>query len=317
MMSRSDNGSRARSSLLGLAATLIAALSTSSVAAPPPDRAVRERAWELTKEAAAAARTDDCAAVATLAVRVRVLDLDFYTVVFARDAAIARCLASSPLPEPPPSDGSARSADVESPPGAPAARQPGARNEPAASVASTPSPDHERPFPFYAEPSFWYGPAHGGAFTVRHAVGIAFHESPDGSGERYGLRVGVRLDISWGDRVGQFVGADLEATRMFDHGLRLGVIGGIGDGSTQEKFAGVRVHAPNIWFGADIVRLDANATSAFPTTRTATMFGFGLGDDAGKETMRGEVTVLGVIVYAIIWLAANAPHNDLTWRCCK
>jgi hypothetical protein len=49
-------------------------------------------AWELTKQAAAAARQRDCTQVQAIDPRVRELDHDFHTVVFMRDLAIQRCL---------------------------------------------------------------------------------------------------------------------------------------------------------------------------------------------------------------------------------
>ena len=52
----------------------------------------RETAWTLTKQAATAARADDCTEVQELDPRVRDLDLDFHNVVFMRDVGIQRCL---------------------------------------------------------------------------------------------------------------------------------------------------------------------------------------------------------------------------------
>jgi hypothetical protein len=49
-------------------------------------------AWELTKQAAVAARQRDCTQVQAIAPRVFDLDHDFHTVVFMRDVAIQRCL---------------------------------------------------------------------------------------------------------------------------------------------------------------------------------------------------------------------------------
>jgi len=62
---------------------------------PEPTQRERKRAaaWELTKEAATAARGDDCTQVQAIAPRVRELDADFYVSVFLRDVAIARCLS--------------------------------------------------------------------------------------------------------------------------------------------------------------------------------------------------------------------------------
>lgn len=52
----------------------------------------RAEAWELTKLAAAAARSADCTQVQAIDPRVRELDLEFHGVVFMRDVAIQRCL---------------------------------------------------------------------------------------------------------------------------------------------------------------------------------------------------------------------------------
>jgi hypothetical protein len=59
-------------------------------------RLVREEAWQLTKECAEAARHYDCGPARRNAPRVESLDADFYTIVFMRDVAIARCLAPAP-----------------------------------------------------------------------------------------------------------------------------------------------------------------------------------------------------------------------------
>jgi hypothetical protein len=45
------------------------------------------------KQAAAAARAGDCATVRALDPEIRTLDVELHDVVFARDVAIARCLA--------------------------------------------------------------------------------------------------------------------------------------------------------------------------------------------------------------------------------
>jgi hypothetical protein len=49
-------------------------------------------AWDLTKQAATAAREQDCTQVQAIAPRVFSLDHDFHKVVFMRDVAIQRCL---------------------------------------------------------------------------------------------------------------------------------------------------------------------------------------------------------------------------------
>ena len=61
-----------------------------------PKLTKRERnqlaAWELTKQAATAAREQDCTQVQAIGPRVFDLDHDFHKVVFMRDVAIQRCL---------------------------------------------------------------------------------------------------------------------------------------------------------------------------------------------------------------------------------
>lgn len=52
----------------------------------------RRTAWELTKQAADAARSRDCTQVQAIAPRVRDLDHELHVVVFMRDVAIQRCL---------------------------------------------------------------------------------------------------------------------------------------------------------------------------------------------------------------------------------
>ncbi len=70
--------------------------------APPPSPdagarlARRTQAWELTRAAEAAAIGRDCTRVATLSQQVATLDTDLHTVVFSRNAAIARCRPPAP-----------------------------------------------------------------------------------------------------------------------------------------------------------------------------------------------------------------------------
>jgi hypothetical protein len=54
----------------------------------------RERAWQLTKASAAAARTGDCHVAIDFDDEIDALDPEFHDVVFLRDAAIARCLGA-------------------------------------------------------------------------------------------------------------------------------------------------------------------------------------------------------------------------------
>lgn len=73
-------------------------ITTDSIARRKPERPLsrRERhqaaAWDLTKQAASAARAEDCTQVQAIAPRVRDLDADFHVSVFMRDVAIQRCL---------------------------------------------------------------------------------------------------------------------------------------------------------------------------------------------------------------------------------
>ena len=67
-----------------------------AMAEAPPMITRRERnraaAWDLTKQAADAARREDCTEVQAIDPRVRDLDRDFHMSVFMRDVAIQRCL---------------------------------------------------------------------------------------------------------------------------------------------------------------------------------------------------------------------------------
>lgn len=58
------------------------------------------RAWGITQRAALTARTGDCVTVIKLSAVVNALDEEFHAAVFARDVAIARCLASNATPIP-------------------------------------------------------------------------------------------------------------------------------------------------------------------------------------------------------------------------
>jgi hypothetical protein len=62
--------------------------------APVQTRRERNRAtaWELTKQAEEAARSEDCTQVQAIAPRVRDLDSELHLTVFLRDIAIQRCL---------------------------------------------------------------------------------------------------------------------------------------------------------------------------------------------------------------------------------
>ena len=64
----------------------------------------RDRAWDLTKQAQEAARTNDCAKVTELSAQVGALDPKFYGEVFLKDLAVQRCFVpaepSTPAPAP-------------------------------------------------------------------------------------------------------------------------------------------------------------------------------------------------------------------------
>jgi hypothetical protein len=87
---------------------LLGLLTTKPAAPPAPAPVVdpsiqqratqRDQAWQLTQQAANAARANDCATVAQLDVDVRQLDADLHATVFLRDVAIERCLANRPAP---------------------------------------------------------------------------------------------------------------------------------------------------------------------------------------------------------------------------
>jgi len=52
----------------------------------------RKQAWEMTQQAQAAARANDCGTVLALSGKVQTTDADFYDTIFIKDAAIRRCL---------------------------------------------------------------------------------------------------------------------------------------------------------------------------------------------------------------------------------
>jgi hypothetical protein len=67
---------------------------TSAAPTPTDDiRARQARAWDLTKQAAAAARRDDCTTANLLVGQVLEIDADFHATVTMRDVAIKRCVA--------------------------------------------------------------------------------------------------------------------------------------------------------------------------------------------------------------------------------
>lgn len=72
--------------------------------APPQVSPARRDAWQLTKQAAIAARNGDCATVAALEQVVLGLDTEFHGTVFMRDPAIVRCMQSVETPVTPPGE---------------------------------------------------------------------------------------------------------------------------------------------------------------------------------------------------------------------
>jgi hypothetical protein len=77
--------------------------SLTAQAAEPMPVSTRIDAWQMTKQAKAAARAGDCDTVAALEQVVRNLDSEFYRTVFARDHAIIQCTATREIPIAPPS----------------------------------------------------------------------------------------------------------------------------------------------------------------------------------------------------------------------
>ena len=82
---------------LAVASTIVYGVALANEPPPVPPRAPpappdhRAEAWTLTQQAQSAARTGDCATVATLDHQVAELDASFHDAVFARDVAISRC----------------------------------------------------------------------------------------------------------------------------------------------------------------------------------------------------------------------------------
>nr|MBA3392310.1 hypothetical protein [Deltaproteobacteria bacterium] len=70
------------------------------VTRPDPRSAVRAEAWEITKQAQAAARAGDCPKVTELSAKVGGLDPEFYADVFMQDIAIQRCFTGAPAATP-------------------------------------------------------------------------------------------------------------------------------------------------------------------------------------------------------------------------
>ncbi|HEX5061213.1 MAG TPA: hypothetical protein VFV99_17725 [Kofleriaceae bacterium] len=75
-----------------------------AAAAPPEIPRARRDAWQLTKQAAIAARNGDCATVAALEQVVLGLDTEFHGTVFMRDAAIVHCMQTTEVPVQPPGE---------------------------------------------------------------------------------------------------------------------------------------------------------------------------------------------------------------------
>ena len=72
----------------------------------------RDRAWQLTRQAQAAARANECAKVTELSAQVGALDREFYASVFLQDVAIQHCFTP---PEPAPTAPPTSPAPVPSP----------------------------------------------------------------------------------------------------------------------------------------------------------------------------------------------------------
>ncbi len=135
----------------------------------------------------------------------------------------------------------------------------------------------------YAEPALW-GDGKTGEF--RHGFGI-----DAGRCTEVGLHVGVRLDVGG---LGGFVGGEAELL-VGRPGARFAINVTTEQGTYARESLGARLRLSNVWIGADLMRsTPTTMTYGREEPTTTFMFGLGLGGDAGRGFVKGELTALYV-----------------------